>query len=369
MNQVTDPKDKNFIPPQIDAYADWQKAQKIPIVEGYFIGDLNKVEVAPWELKGVPGSFVNLEGTGGTNDAYVLEIPPGGKTRIQKHLYEETVYVTKGHGATTVWQKDGRKHTFEWGPGSLFAMPLNAYYQHFNSSGSESARYFAVTNSCFMMRLFHNHDFIFDNDFIFTDRFDPEGESFFDKDYELLGRFFMSTNYVADSRTIGLADYGERGTGSTNMKFDLASNTMCAHISEFPVGTYKKCHRHGPGAHVIILSGVGYSNMYPDGSDPVRYDWQEGSVIVPPDKWWHQHFNSGATPARYMAIRWNSWKYKSVMWPNRMRGATYTSVKKGGDQVEWDDEDVRIHRDFEAALKKNGATCTMGAYHPNCTFK
>ena len=52
-------------------------------------------------------------------------------------------------------------------------MPINAHYQHFNASGSEAARYFAVTNSCFMMNLFHNVDFIFDNDYAFLDRFDP----------------------------------------------------------------------------------------------------------------------------------------------------------------------------------------------------
>ena len=89
------------------------------------------------------------------------------------------VYVTQGYGATSVWQKDGKKHTFEWGPGSLFAVPINAHYQHFNASGSESARYFAVTNSCFMMNLFHNVDFIFNNDYPFLDRFDPSDEDYF----------------------------------------------------------------------------------------------------------------------------------------------------------------------------------------------
>ena len=76
-------------------------------------------ELAPWDLKGVPCSFVVLDGTGGVNDAYICEIPPQSKTKPQKHLYEEMVYVTQGYGATSVWQKDGKKHTFEWGPRQL----------------------------------------------------------------------------------------------------------------------------------------------------------------------------------------------------------------------------------------------------------
>jgi len=28
-----------------------------------------------------------------------------------------------------------------------------------------------------------------------------------------------------------------------------------------------------------------------------------------------------------------------------------------------------VHRDFEAAMKKAGAKCAMGSYHPGCTEK
>jgi len=35
---------------------------------------------------------------------------------------------------------DGRPHSFEWGPKSLFALPLNTRYRHFNGSGRERAR-------------------------------------------------------------------------------------------------------------------------------------------------------------------------------------------------------------------------------------
>jgi oxalate decarboxylase/phosphoglucose isomerase-like protein (cupin superfamily) len=353
-------------PERIDTYKEWQAAQKIPVVRGFFVEDINKVELAPWDLKGVPCSFVVLDGSGGVNDGYICEIPPQGKTKPLKHLYEEMVYVSKGYGATSVWQNDGKKHTFEWGPGSLFAVPINAYYQHFNASGSEAARYFAVTNSCFMINLFHNVDFVFNNDYSFLDRFDPATEGYFSGKGEVTGRFFMTTNFVPDTHNIRLADYSERGKGSTNMKFDLAKQTMAAHISEFPVGTYKKGHRHGPGAHVIILSGQGYSILWPEGQPMQRVDWKPGSVVVPPDQWFHQHFNSGAKPSRYLALRWGSWRFR-FMRVQDSEGSTYTSVKQGGGQIEFEDEDPAIHRDFEAAMKKAGAVCQMGSYHPYCT--
>jgi mannose-6-phosphate isomerase-like protein (cupin superfamily) len=354
--------------PRVDTYGSWQEAQKIPVIKGFFVEDIKTVELAPWDLKGGLGAFVVLDGTGGVNDAYICEIPPGGKLKPQKHLYEEMVYVAEGRGATTVWQKDGKRHTFEWGPGSLFAIPLNAWYQHFNGSGSEPARYFAVTNCCYMMNLFHNLDFIFGDDFAFRDRFDPDEDDYFSGKGKIYGRFFMSTNFVSDTHTVALKDYSERGKGSTNMKFDLAGQTMASHISEFPVGTYKKGHRHGPGAHVIILSGQGYSILWPEGAKRRRVDWRPGSVVVPPNQWFHQHFNSGAAPARYLALRWGSWRFRFMRMTDG-DGSTYTSVKLGGGQIEFEDEDPDIHREFEATIAKAGAACRMGGYHPFCAQK
>ena len=60
---------------------------------------------------------------------------------------------------------------------------------------------------------------------------------------------------------------------------------MNAHISQFPIGTYKKGYRHGPGAHVIILSGEGYSLMWPDGEEPNYYPWEVGTMIVLLNMW------------------------------------------------------------------------------------
>lgn len=348
---------------KIDPYQRWQQAQKIPVNRGFFIEDLGTVELSPWDLKGGLGAFINLEGTGETNDAYVCEIPAGKHLKPQRHLYEEMVFILEGHGATSVWQKNGKKHTFEWHPGSLFAIPLNAWYQHFNGQGSFPVRYFAVTNAPFMINLFHNLDFIFDNDFTFADRFSPDEEDYFSGKGQLWGRN-MSVNFVPNTREIQLYEWKERGAGGKNVMFDLAGNVMGAHISEFPVGRYKKAHRHGPGAHVIILTGQGYSLLWPEASERVRVDWRPRSVLVPPNQWFHQHFNAGAEPARYLALRWNSWRYRFVALSDDR--AVDKSVKDGGTQIEYEDEDPEIHGIFEQALASAGAPCHMASMVPWC---
>ncbi|HWG03939.1 MAG TPA: hypothetical protein VG271_02900 [Beijerinckiaceae bacterium] len=356
------------IPKRHDTFKIWMEAQNIPIVRGYYIEEINKVDLEYWDLKGAPASFVVLEGTGGLNDGYICEIPPGGKTKPMRHLFEEMIYVSKGHGMTTVWQKDGRKHSFEWGPGALFAIPLNAHYQHFNASGIEGARYYAVTNCSFIMNTFHNTDFVFDNDFTFKDRFDPDGSNYFSRE-ELTGRLFMTTNFVSDTHNVKLYDYRERGKGGTNLKFDMAGGAMGSHISEFPVGSYKKGHRHGPGAQIVILNGKGHSILWPPGGEALRVEWRPGTVVVPPDRWLHQHFNTGNERARYLAISPNSWRYQGPIQSSGDIKKNLASVKDGGNQTEFEDEDPEIHRTFLAEVEASGAECQMCDYFPKCPKK
>src|SRR5918995_2478469 len=100
---MTDPATEKKPPraESIDTYRLWQEAQKIPCLTGFYVEDIKKVEVASWELKGGQGAFINLEGTGGINDAYVCVVPPGESLKPQRHLYEEMVYIVEGAGATT----------------------------------------------------------------------------------------------------------------------------------------------------------------------------------------------------------------------------------------------------------------------------
>jgi len=350
------------------SYDKWVEDEGIPVIKTFFVEDIRKIKLEWWERKGGYGAFLQMEGAGQVNNCYVCEIPPAKSLKPQRHLFEETIYVIDGQGAAAVWHREDRKQTFEWQKGSLFSPPLNTCYQLFNGSGSQPARYLAVTTAPTMINLLHNHDFIFNNDFTFTDRFDAR-EGYFNGqgtlhagDYRGL-KFagnVWETNFVPDARSFKLLEYKERGAGGSNIKFELSENSTACHISEFPVGTYKKAHRHGPGAHVIILSGEGYSLVWPDGSGIKKYDWHQGSMIVPPENWWHQHFNAGDKPARYLALRaFGSKKFHGV-------GKKYQSAvdrKKGGAQIEYQDEDPIVRQWFEEALARRGAQSEMAKHY------
>jgi mannose-6-phosphate isomerase-like protein (cupin superfamily) len=181
MSAFDDELRRSFMIPgyETSPYEKWVAEQGIPVVRGFSVHDLHAVELAHWDWLGGPACFVDLYGSGRTNDAYVAEIPPGGELAPRRHLFELFVFVLSGQGATAVWLDGDRRHQFEWKAGSLFAVPLNAWYQHFNTSGDEPARFYAVTTAPLMLDLFHNREFLFDNPFRFTDRFRPDDEAYF----------------------------------------------------------------------------------------------------------------------------------------------------------------------------------------------
>ena len=343
----------------ITAHQNWIESQGIPILNGFSIPNLKDVRVGSWERLDAAGAYLVLDGAEGLNDAYILEINPGSSVRPERHMYEEVVYVLSGRGATMVWNEGGPKHSFEWHEGSLFALPLNAWHQFFNGQGDAPTRLYVVSSAPLVMNLYHNLDYVFNNPFIFTDRFDGREDFFQAEGRELAGRTW-DTNFIEDVRTFPLLSWKERGGGGVNRRFELADSTLAAHVSQFSVGSYKKAHRHGAGANVVIIQGQGYSLLWEDGkeNERLKIDWEEGSVLVPPNMWFHQHFNTSPSPAKYLAIRWGSWKYPLFMNVGPFRGND-VNIKEGGNQIEYEDEDPSIRKLFLGELTKNGVECQM----------
>jgi oxalate decarboxylase/phosphoglucose isomerase-like protein (cupin superfamily) len=334
-------------------YTRFIAGEGLEILSALYVPSLHEVELKPWARRGGSAVFLNHDASRTTNDCYVMEIAPGGKLAPQRQLYEETILILSGRGSTTVWNDAGDKAAFEWGPGSIFGIPLNAHHQHFNGSGSQPARFVAVTNMPPLMNVFEDPDFIFGTAHDFKGRFSGEPDYFAQSDRQ--DGLLMVTNFVHDAVNLPLIEAKERGAGGGHIRFQLAKCSMNSHISQFPVGTYKKCHRHGPGAHVIILSGEGYSLMYPEGAEPTRYEWKVGSMIVPPNMWFHQHFNTGTTPARYLAF-----KYEGVAIRNAQGvPKAWISQRIGGDQIDYADESREVRTMFADALAKHGLQSKM----------
>jgi gentisate 1,2-dioxygenase len=306
---------------------------------------------------------------------FKIELPPGTSTTPQRHMYEEVIFVVEGRGSTQIEFSDGTKRSFEWGPRSLFAIPLNAKHRHFNASGSQRAILTSTSNLPIMMKMFHNERFIFDNDFTFDERMGKEEYYTGDGDLTLVkpGQDMWETNFVPDLATAHVTEYGDRGGDSMNIKFILADGCMHAHISEMRAGTYKKGHRHGPGTHVTCVIGSGYSLLWNDGDkDFERIDWGPGTVFPPADRQFHQHFVTSKEPVRYLATALGSIRYPVTNYMTRAlfgvegqkRQASSLSTKEGGDQIEYEDQDPRIHQIFIEESKKHGLPVKMQKWFP-----
>jgi gentisate 1,2-dioxygenase len=339
----------------VDPYLDWAHAEGVPIHRGFGF-DLLTVDTAPWPRQGAAGALVMLEGRGDFVDCQVVELAPGAQAEPQRHLYEEVVYVLTGRGSTTI-AAGGRRDSFEWGAGSLFALPPNVRYQHFNTSGRDPARLAAVTSLPLVLKAFHDQDFVFGNDFQFTERMGSAGT--YRGEGELIpvrpGRHQWATNFVPDLRIFEMEAWESRGVGSSNIKFVLADGTMHAHMSELAVGTYKKAHRHGPDFHIFPVTGHGYSLFWRDGdSDYTRVDWRHGWLYAPPDQVWHQHFNTAPKPSRYLAVAYGSIRYPFTAEKMDLFSNNDRSFLAGGRQIEYEDEDPRIGEIFRADLSRHG---------------
>lgn len=346
----------------LDPYAAWVAHEGIPVHEGFGL-DLLSLDLRPWPRLGALGAFAHLDGRGDFVDMQVIELAAGAASAPQRHLYEAVVYVLAGRGATSVETPSGERHTFEWQSGSLFAIPLNAAYRHHNGSGERPARLVAVTDLPLMLNVFRDKAFIWDNGHTFAERFgDPR---YFAGEGTLLplrpGRHMWETNFVPDLRTFGLKEWAARGAGGSNIVFAIADGTMHAHMSEMPVGTYKKGHRHGADFHVFAVTGEGYSLSWWEGESELRrFDWKPGAVFAPADRLFHQHFNVSPEPARYLAIAFGGMRYPTLADKRATFLGMDVSIKDGGRQIEYEDEDPRIRQLYDDELRKRGIRSRMG---------
>jgi hypothetical protein len=340
---------------QRDFYPEFQQEEGIPIYTGYYFSDLRTMEVGPWSRMGGRGAYVNLLGEELSGGNYLCEIPAGQSLKPQKHMYEELVYVLSGRGATTYWTREGGpKSTFEWKEQSLFSLPVNIGYQHFNGDETKPARLFAKTTMPGVLQYFKSREFIFENDYVFknvgSDFYSADAKIY--KEEEPYNYIVWVANFVSDVRAFDKMTISDsRGAGGSSVRFQMPGCVrMRAHQSDFPVGTYKKAHAHPPGRSIILISGTGFSLLWEPGKekDKKKIDWKPGCLFgvgltdLQGECWYHQHFNTGSEPARYLVLHVDS-----------------VILRDKHIQIEYFEENPEIRKLFESELAQSGVKSKM----------
>jgi mannose-6-phosphate isomerase-like protein (cupin superfamily) len=362
-------------------YDVFMEEQEIPIVRDFGVRKVQDLALKPWKRMGGRGSFIQLFGTEGLWGSYVVEVPGAGALNVERHIYEEQFLVVEGRGTTEVWQEGGKRQTFEWQTGSMFAIPMNAYHRIVNASSS-SALLLAGTSAPNAMNLYASSEFIFNCPFKFADRFDG-GEDFFKPTEDLApdpvrGLAMRRTNLLPDIVNCELPLDNRRSPGYRRIEPHMASNRFYMWIGQHEIGRYSKAHAHGSAAVLVCLKGKGYTYTWPSTLGPhpwrdgksdkvIRVDYEPvGMVSAAPmsGDWFHQHFGISNEPFRLTA--WFG--------PNNARGRKpgrpgeadkdmgAIDIRDGGSAIPYDEEDPYIRKEYEAELAKVGAKSRMEGF-------
>lgn len=351
------------------AYEQYLEEENLPVYSGWAANAL-EIKLEPWKRQGqgISGAFVNLEGMGGAVDNYVMEIQPSASTKPEHHIYEETIFVMLGEGETHLWRQGDpeNKVIVKWRKGTVFAPPLNTWHQHFNK-GKTPVRLAVGTTLPILMDIFRSRNFIWNNPIDFSDRyageldyFDPENRV----DYAPTTEHHSLTisNMIRNAWTWRLFNAGQ-GYKDTDRHIVLSKSAMSTRVEEFPTGTYERGHRHKAGVTIVMITGTGYTFLWPQdvGATPWKngkeaqvelVEWEPGVIFVPPEQWYHQHFNSGKDPARYVRL--------GAPPGNEVYKVGAVGLSLGTNtRIQFRDEDPYMRDQFEKELAKSGATIGM----------
>ncbi|MDO9443458.1 MAG: cupin domain-containing protein, partial [Beijerinckiaceae bacterium] len=339
-------------------YDKFMEAEGIPCYRNIGVRTVLDLPLQPWKRLGGRGSYVQLFGTEGLWGSYVVEVPAGGALNVDKHMYEKVVFVVDGRGSTEVWTDPAKKQTFEWQKGSCFSIPLNASHRFVNATNTPALLYCGTTAPN-VMNLYDNTNFIFNNDFNFSDRY--SGNDDFFKSVEdvqpdpVRGLAMRRTNFIPDLVNCELPLDNRRSPGYRRVEPDMAGNRFYFWIGQHETGRYSKAHKHMSAAVLLCLKGKGYTYTWPaelgmtpwkDGfADRVKQQNYEygGLVSAAPmsGDWFHQHFGISKDPLRVSAWHGpnNQRSRKAGLPGEALMDYGAIDLKKGGSAIPYCDED------------------------------
>ena len=359
-------------------YDAFMEQEGVPVFRGIGISRVQDLPLYPWARMGGRGHFIQLYGTEGKWGCYVVEVPGAGALNVEKHMYEEIFLVVDGRGTTEVCQEgDTKKHVFEWQAGSMFSIPMNALHRIVNGSSSP-ALLLAGTTAPNVLNMINNFGAVFNNPFVFHDRFSGAEDFFKPKDDieadPVRGLAMRRTNLIPDAVNCDLPLDNRRSPGYRRIEPFMTNNCFYFWIGQHENGRYSKGHAHTSAAILICLKGKGYTYTWPEkcGENPwqnghadkvKRVDYEPvGLVSAAPGgaRWYHQHFSVSEDPFRLTAW-FGPHNPGRDPGPPGEKHTDYTAidVNEGGTTIPYWMEDPFIREEYAATLKKNGVNNRM----------
>lgn len=127
--------------------ARWEKTNYVP--------DIRNAEVVKWEERGGDNASMFYDMGGNTIlEPHISEFGVGEYKLGHRHPYEAIILILNGEGFSIAGKDDLLKDyvRMDWKANSIVSPPYFWYHQHFNT-GTVPARYFAVTEGDFPIRL------------------------------------------------------------------------------------------------------------------------------------------------------------------------------------------------------------------------
>ncbi len=346
-------------------YDRWLATQDVPVYRDYYVPDLREVERGWWSLRGCPAAVLNLVGYQGITESRVLEIPPGTTIPPFRMALEEIIYVAEGQGLATVWAEGYPKVSFEWQKHSLFRIPNNYYYELSNTRGNQRALTLHISYLPLALSINPNPEAFFNNPYV-NPRELYEGDGFYSAEAKAVrtsrpGNGAASETWFANffpDLTLWdkLEAYGGAGRMAYSGGIAFPNSAVRSGLMVLPSRRYRAAHRHGPGVTIVgIQAANGFIIMWPEGAkreDYVIAPWQEGSVFVPPNQWYHMHVNTGTVENRQLRIFPPRPLRYNVMWGN---------APDLRQVIPFVQEEPWIREMFESELAKRGLTSLMPA--------
>lgn len=236
---------------------------------------------------------------------HLSEVPPGGEKQGHRHLDEATFYIVSGKGWSELRQaEDKPDQRIDWQAGDVVTIPSNAWHKHYNGSADEPALQIAFKNTRLLRKLFHSREFVYQNDFLFHDRYDDEDDYWTRREPGNHGK--LRVNLIKNVVAEAVEPCPEAGDGVGIRRFSMGGHRMIDHaLVEIGVGGSVRRHRPLAEEAMLILTGRGRTTLDDGAGRDASVEWSAGDLVSAPFGIWRSHDQAGDEPVRLFRVQNN----------------------------------------------------------------